>query len=167
MMLLFILVPLVGAGVAVTLAIFLFSLAGLPPFAGFIGKLYVFAAGIHGELYWLVVWGALNSVVSLYYYARIVKLMFLDQPAAQDAPVSFPRADLGAVAVLSVLTIYLGIRFEWLYQAATAASCPTNAPVMRSEKVSRPRSISASARSAGIARRGSGKRARPVARPAP
>ncbi|HWP67615.1 MAG TPA: NADH-quinone oxidoreductase subunit N [Candidatus Limnocylindria bacterium] len=111
-----------GAGVAVTLAIFLFSLAGLPPFAGFIGKLYVFAAGIQGELYWLVVWGALNSVVSLYYYARIVKLMFLDAPGPQDAAVRFPRADLGAVALLSVLTIYLGIRFEWLYQAASAAS---------------------------------------------
>jgi NADH-quinone oxidoreductase subunit N len=111
-----------GSLVSVTLAIFLFSLAGLPPFAGFIGKLYVFAAGIRGELYWLVVWGALNSVVSLYYYARIVKLMFLDQPRADDARVAFPRADLGAVAVLSVLTIYLGLRFEWLYQAATAAS---------------------------------------------
>src|SRR5262245_5160957 len=111
-----------GAGVSVTLAIFLFSLAGLPPFAGFIGKLYVFAAGINGQLYWLVVWGALNSVVSLYYYARIVKLMFLDQPRPEDVVVRFPRADLGAVAVLSALTIYLGIRFEWLYQAATAAS---------------------------------------------
>jgi NADH-quinone oxidoreductase subunit N len=111
-----------GATVAVTLAIFLFSLAGLPPFAGFIGKLYVFAAGITGHLYWLVVWGALNSVVSLYYYARIVKLMFLDQPGPQDGPVHFPTGDVGAVAVLSALTIYLGIRFEWLYQAAVAAS---------------------------------------------
>jgi NADH-quinone oxidoreductase subunit N len=111
-----------GAGVSVTLAIFLFSLAGLPPFAGFIGKLYVFAAGINAQLYWLVVWAALNSVVSLYYYARIVKLMFLDQPRPEDTPVRFPRADLGAVAVLSALTLYLGIRFEWLYQAATAAS---------------------------------------------
>jgi NADH-quinone oxidoreductase subunit N len=111
-----------GAPVAVSLAIFLFSLAGLPPFAGFIGKLYVFAAGIQGELYWLVVWGALNSVVSLYYYARIVKLMFLDQPGPEDGPLRFPGADLGAVAVLSALTIYLGLRFEWLYQAAVAAS---------------------------------------------
>jgi len=111
-----------GAPVAVTLAIFLFSLAGLPPFAGFIGKLYVFAAGIKGQLYWLVVWGALNSVVSLYYYARIVKLMFLDQPGPQDGPVHFPNAEVGAVAVLSALTLYFGVRFEWLYQAAVAAS---------------------------------------------
>jgi NADH-quinone oxidoreductase subunit N len=111
-----------GAPVAVTLAIFLFSLAGLPPFAGFIGKLYVFAAGIKGDLLWLVVWGALNSVVSLYYYARIVRLMFLDQPGPEDGPLRFPHADLGAVAVLSALTVYLGLRFEWLYQAAVAAS---------------------------------------------
>jgi NADH-quinone oxidoreductase subunit N len=111
-----------GAMAAIMLAIFLFSLAGLPPLAGFIGKLYVFAAGIQGHLYWLVVWGALNSVVSLYYYARIVRLMFLDQPLPEDRPVHFPAADLGAVAVLSVLTIYFGLRFEWLYQTAVAAS---------------------------------------------
>jgi NADH-quinone oxidoreductase subunit N len=111
-----------GAVASVALAVFLFSLAGLPPLAGFIGKLYVFAAGIQGHLYWLVVWGALNSVVSLYYYARIVKLMFLDQPTPEDRPVRFPAADLGAVAVLSVLTVYLGLRFEWLYQTALAAS---------------------------------------------
>jgi NADH-quinone oxidoreductase subunit N len=111
-----------GALAAVALAVFLFSLAGLPPLAGFIGKLYVFSAGIQQKLYWLVVWGALNSVVSLYYYARIVKLMFLDQPMAEDRPVRFPAADLGAVAVLSALTLYLGLRFEWLYQTAVAAS---------------------------------------------
>jgi NADH-quinone oxidoreductase subunit N len=111
-----------GGGVAVTLAVFLASLAGLPPFAGFIAKFFVFRAGIDVGLYWLVVWGALNSVISLYYYFRIVKLMFLDQPKPDDVMLSFPRADLGAVAVLSALTLYLGLRFEWLSEAAAAAS---------------------------------------------
>src|SRR5262249_6569517 len=84
-----------GALPAVTLAVFLFSLAGLPPLAGFIGKFYVFAAGIQGGLYVPVVIAVLNSVVSLYYYARVVKVMFLDQPAPDDPRVTFHLADLG------------------------------------------------------------------------
>jgi formate hydrogenlyase subunit 3/multisubunit Na+/H+ antiporter MnhD subunit len=50
------------------MAMFLFSLAGLPPLAGFIGKFYLFAAVIEGQFYWLALVGVLNSVVSLYYY---------------------------------------------------------------------------------------------------
>src|SRR6185369_14381851 len=69
-----------GSVAAVALSIFLFSLAGLPPLAGFVGKFYVFAAGVQAKLYALVVLGLLNSVVSIYYYARVVKTMFLDQP---------------------------------------------------------------------------------------
>jgi NADH-quinone oxidoreductase subunit N len=67
-----------GAIPAVAMAVFLFSLAGIPPLAGFIGKFYLFAAVIRGEFYALALIGALNSVVSLYYYARIVRTMFLD-----------------------------------------------------------------------------------------
>jgi NADH-quinone oxidoreductase subunit N len=72
---------------AVTFAIFLFSLTGLPPFAGFVGKWYLFYAVIErgsgpaGFWYWmLAVVGALNTAVSLYYYARIIRAMFLDAP---------------------------------------------------------------------------------------
>jgi NADH-quinone oxidoreductase subunit N len=111
-----------GAAPAVALAIFLFSLAGLPPFAGFIGKFYVFKAGIEAGLIALVVVGALNSVVSLYYYARIVKAMFLDQPAADAAALEFPLVDLGAIVGLSSLTILFGLRFGWLDAVASAAA---------------------------------------------
>src|SRR3989449_8479342 len=69
-----------GALPALALAVFLSSLAGLPPLAGFVGKFAVFAAGVQARLYALVVIGLLNSVVSLYYYARVVKVMFLEQP---------------------------------------------------------------------------------------
>jgi NADH-quinone oxidoreductase subunit N len=72
---------------AVSFAIFLFSLTGLPPFAGFTGKWYLFyavierASGPDGFWYWaLAVVGALNTAVSLYYYARIIRAMFLDAP---------------------------------------------------------------------------------------
>jgi NADH-quinone oxidoreductase subunit N len=78
---------------AVAFAIFLFSLTGLPPFAGFVGKWYLFYAvfervdGPGGGWYaWLLLIGALNTAVSLYYYVRVVRAMFIDQPYAAEAP---------------------------------------------------------------------------------
>jgi NADH-quinone oxidoreductase subunit N len=103
-----------GAAPALALGVFLFSLAGLPPLAGFIGKFNLFAAGIEARLYALVVIGLVNSVVSLYYYARVVKTMFLDRPVAEDVPVRFAPADLGAVGILSAATVVLGVNFNWL-----------------------------------------------------
>jgi len=75
---------------AVCLAVFLFSLTGLPPFAGFIGKFFLFSAVIKqgGAFAVLAVVAALNSVVSLYYYAKIVKTMFLDSPNPEDKTIS-------------------------------------------------------------------------------
>jgi NADH-quinone oxidoreductase subunit N len=110
-----------GALPAVALTIFLFSLAGLPPLAGFIGKFYVFAAGIQGGMYIPVVIAVLNSVVSLYYYARVVKVMVLDQPGPGDAPVAFRFADLGVVGALSAATTFLVIQFGWLLRTVEAA----------------------------------------------
>ena len=65
--------------VGVCMTIFMVSLTGLPPTAGFIGKFYIFAALIKGgnSFYWLVFAGGINSVVSLYYYLKVVKVMFL------------------------------------------------------------------------------------------
>ena len=104
-----------GAFPALALSVFLFSLAGLPPLAGFLGKFYVFAAGVEGRLYALVVIGLVNSVVSLYYYARVVKVMFLDRPRPEDAPLAFrPLGDLAALAVLSAANVFLILRFDWL-----------------------------------------------------
>ncbi len=103
-----------GALPATALALFLFSLAGLPPFAGFVGKFYVFAAGVETRLIALVVIGVLNSVVSLYYYARVVRTMFLDEPRPEDAPVDFRIGELAGVGALSVATVVLGVRFAWL-----------------------------------------------------
>tara|TARA_B100000315_G_C14595801_1_gene599173 strand:- start:11425 stop:12918 length:1494 start_codon:yes stop_codon:yes gene_type:complete len=64
----------------VLMAIFMFSLTGLPPTAGFVGKFYLFAALIKAgpQYYWLAFFGVINSVVSLYYYMRIVKVMFFE-----------------------------------------------------------------------------------------
>jgi len=96
---------------AVALAIFLFALTGIPPFSGFIGKVYLFAEVLNRGVYWLAIVAALNSVVSLYYYARIVKAMFLEEPRDSSAlPVpAVPRAML---ALLVAPTLVLGLYWE-------------------------------------------------------
>lgn len=67
-------------GMAFALAAFMFSLAGIPPLAGFFGKFYVFMAAVNAGLYALAVIGVLASVVSAFYYLRIVKVMYFDEP---------------------------------------------------------------------------------------
>jgi len=72
---------------ALWMAVFMFSMAGIPPLAGFFGKLYVFLAAVQGGYWTLAVIGELTSVVSAYYYLRIVKVMYFDQSAgALDRP---------------------------------------------------------------------------------
>jgi NADH-quinone oxidoreductase subunit N len=111
-----------GALPAVALAIFLFSLTGLPPLAGFIGKFYLFAAVIKAELYFLALVGVLNSVVSLYYYARVVRAMFLDTPIDGASVVRLDPFNGGAIALLCVFTLYFGIFFGELVDLAGASA---------------------------------------------
>jgi NADH-quinone oxidoreductase subunit N len=68
-------------GMALAMAIFMFSMTGLPPLAGFFAKFYVFMAAIEAQLYTLAVIGVLTSVVAAFYYLRIVKVMYFDEPA--------------------------------------------------------------------------------------
>jgi len=101
-----------GAAIpAVCMAIFLFSLTGLPPFAGFVGKFFLFAAVIKagGMFVLLAVVAILNSVISLYYYARIVKTMFLDFPQPDDPKVEMTVNNSALLGFLSCLTVLLGI----------------------------------------------------------
>jgi NADH-quinone oxidoreductase subunit N len=86
---------------ALALAIFMFSLAGLPPTAGFFGKLYIFLAAIDAKLVGLAVIGVVTSVVGAFYYFRIVKVMYFDEPAAAfDQPFSF---ELKGVLILTAI----------------------------------------------------------------
>jgi NADH-quinone oxidoreductase subunit N len=100
---------------AVCLAVFLFSLTGLPPFAGFIGKFFLFSAVIKqgGAFAALAVVAALNSVVSLYYYANIVKTMFLDTPNPEDKAIAVKATDFNFTLLLplTALTVLFGIYF--------------------------------------------------------
>jgi len=74
-------------GLALLMAIFMFSLTGVPPLAGFFAKLYVFGAAVNGGLIWLVITGGLNSAVSAYYYLRVIVSMYMTEPAVEPAPI--------------------------------------------------------------------------------
>lgn len=92
---------------AFALAAVLFSMAGIPPLAGFFGKLYVLSAAVESGLYVLAVVGVVASVVSCYYYIRLIKLMYFDEAAdAMDGPM--PR-DLTAVLAIATAVILLFI----------------------------------------------------------
>ena len=107
-----------NSGMAAFLAIMMFSLAGIPPLAGFFAKWYVFAAAIREHLYSLAVIGVLSSAVACYYYIRIVKLMYFDEPAA-----TFDRPG-PAVETVFVLTS-LAVLFFWVYPGPLVAAAQT------------------------------------------
>ncbi len=96
---------------AVSLAVFLFALTGIPPFSGFIGKVYLFAEVINRGVYWLVVVAGLNSVVALYYYARIVRSMFLDEPT-DTAAIAVPGVPRAMLLLMVAPTLILGVYWE-------------------------------------------------------
>lgn len=91
-------------GMAYPLAILMFSLSGIPPAAGFFGKLVVFNAAVASGFYVLAVLGVVASVVAAFYYLRVIKVMFFDEPAdAFDSDVPFARRAVLFIAVLFVL----------------------------------------------------------------
>ncbi len=90
--------------VALAMGVFMFSMAGIPPLAGFFGKLYIFLAAVDAQLYTLAIIGVLSSVVAAYYYVRIVKVMYFDEPdQVLDRPI--PRPIAGVLAAASVLIV--------------------------------------------------------------
>lgn len=105
--------------ICVAMAIFLFSLIGLPPFAGFVGKVYLFAAVISKKIYWLAVVAALNTVISLYYYLRVVKAMFLEQPT-ETVQIQVPLGSLAILTALMIPTLGLGVYWQPLARVVSA-----------------------------------------------
>jgi NADH-quinone oxidoreductase subunit N len=102
------------------LAAMMFSLAGVPPLAGFFAKFYVFAAAVKADLYGLAVIGVLLSAVSAYYYLRIVKIMYFDEPAkAFDRPGATARVVL---ALSAAVVIFYAVAPAPLTNAAMAAA---------------------------------------------
>ena len=103
------------------LVVLLFSLAGIPPLAGFFAKFYVFLAAINAGLFTLAVIGMISSVVAAYYYLAIVKIMYMDEPAQPFGPMPFElKTVLGAAGLFNLLfVVYPG---PFIIEAATAAA---------------------------------------------
>ncbi|MEQ8344780.1 MAG: NADH-quinone oxidoreductase subunit NuoN [Sneathiellaceae bacterium] len=109
-------------GLSLAIAIFLFSLAGVPPLAGFFAKFYVFMAGINAGLYTLAVIGILSSVVAAFYYLRIIKIMYVDAPAGE--PLERPmRPELAIVSLIAgvLVLFYVVLPGPLVVEAQSAA----------------------------------------------
>jgi NADH-quinone oxidoreductase subunit N len=106
---------------AFAMLLFMLSLGGIPPTAGFMGKFWLFGAAIDAGYVWLAVIGVLNSAISLYYYVRIVVFMYLKRETIGSEPVmSAPLALVVGVAV--VATLVLGIYPRLLFEVAEASA---------------------------------------------
>ena len=94
--------------ISVGLSIFLISLTGLPPTAGFVGKLFLFSSVMASKFIWLAIVGVLNSVVSLYYYARVLKNMYLrEAPDGDESPIVFSKVTSAVVILFIIPNILL------------------------------------------------------------
>ena len=93
---------------AALLASFMFSLTGIPPFAGFVGKYYLFASAVQSDLTWLAILGVLTSLISAYYYLRVVVYMYFHE-AVEEGSVSIPRLALLALCISGIGIIVLGV----------------------------------------------------------
>jgi len=103
--------------IAVCLTIFLISLTGLPPTAGFIGKLYIFTSVIKSGYLWLAVVGVINSVISLYYYVNVIRNMYLRDVESTKSKLVYSPTVIIIVLLLAIPTLIFGIYFtpivEW------------------------------------------------------
>jgi NADH-quinone oxidoreductase subunit N len=102
---------------AFAMLILMFSLAGIPPLAGFWAKLYIFMAAIEAKLFWPAVLGVLASVVASYYYLRIVRAMYFDEPAE-----ALDRMTFGANRAVALAAAFLVAIFSLAPQPLSAVA---------------------------------------------
>ena len=107
---------------AALMALLMFALTGIPPLAGFFGKLYVFKAAVDAGLIWLAIVGVINSAIGAYYYLRVTVAMFMAEPVAGAVEAPKPGTAVMVTVVLTALaTLGLGLwQWPWL-QTITAA----------------------------------------------
>jgi NADH-quinone oxidoreductase subunit N len=94
---------------AFSFLIAILSLIGLPGTAGFMGKLVVFSSAVDQGLWWLALIGVLNSVLSLGYYLRLIKSIYLEEPNESSIPIKEPRAPMIVLILSSIFLLVLGI----------------------------------------------------------
>jgi NADH-quinone oxidoreductase subunit N len=115
-------------GLAFALAAIMFSLAGIPPLAGFWSKYFVFVAAVKANLWLLAVLGVLSSVIAAFYYIRIIKVMYFDDPKGRFLPVQFKTSLVFGAATALLIFAFLPFPFrigsvgDWLISAAESAA---------------------------------------------
>jgi NADH-quinone oxidoreductase subunit N len=106
---------------AFAMLLFMLSLGGIPPTAGFMGKFWLFGAAVESGYYTLAVVGVLNSAISLYYYVRVVVFMYLKKETTGSEPVATPALKLTLAAAI-VGTLVLGVYPRLLFEVAEASA---------------------------------------------
>ena len=96
-------------GLAALMTIFLLSLGGFPPFGGFIGKWWIFTAAMSAGYFWLAIIGVLTSVVSVYFYLRVVIMMYMTPATAPMALPPVPKIAGAALVISAIIVFYLGV----------------------------------------------------------
>jgi NADH-quinone oxidoreductase subunit N len=109
-------------GLAALMAIFMFGLTGIPPLAGFFGKLYVFSGAVAAGLAWLAIIGVINSAIGAFYYLRVTVGMFMHEPAGTE--VSRPGWPVWTTVIIAAAgTVVLGLwQFPWMETVKQAVS---------------------------------------------
>lgn len=108
-------------GLALSMSFFMLSLAGIPPLAGFIGKFYIFSSAMQSEHYWLATIAVVNSVVSVYYYMRVVYHMFF-RPATDSSPLAIGPYVYGGLALAVAGVLVFGVYPEPLIASVQASA---------------------------------------------
>ena len=109
---------------AAAMAVFMFSLAGIPPTAGFVGKFYIFGAAINAGYIGLAIIGVLNSVISVYFYLRVTVMMYMRNPEKELGPLDLSPALFAVLVVTALGTLQMGISpgfyLHWIRQSLLA-----------------------------------------------
>jgi NADH-quinone oxidoreductase subunit N len=112
-------------GLALAILVAFLSLAGMPPLAGFVAKVFVFAAAVKADWIWLAVVGVINSIIGLYYYLTFLKVVYLyplADPEDERKPIGIPRPFVLGLVILIGGIILVGTLFGPFFDWATAAS---------------------------------------------
>ena len=103
---------------AALMSLFMFGLAGIPPMAGFFGKYYVFVGAIKADLTWLAILGVLSSVISVYFYLRIVVLIYFKE-SPDKSKIEYSIAGLVSVVISAFLVLLFGFFPDFLMKIIT------------------------------------------------
>lgn len=114
-----------NSGLALVALVAFLSLTGMPPFGGFVAKFFVFAAAVKADMIWLAIVGILNSIVGLYYYMTVLKVIYLHRMEGENEeehPIPLSRPTAIALVVLSAGILLVGVIFgPWFNIASSAA----------------------------------------------